>query len=334
MRRPPPGTSPANGQPSINSEDDGVTNHRPASTTAPRRGRGKARKTIELIEAARRILEAEQPTTVRAVCYRLFVAGVIDSMSKNNTSMVSRHLVTARDEGTIPWEWVVDESREAERIPSWDDPDEIIEQAVGQYRKDYWRDQPEWIEVWSEKGTVRGALAPVLDEYGLTFRVMHGFGSATTINAVASSTRDSHKPLTILYVGDYDPSGLYMSEVDIPSRLDRYGAQATIHRIALTDADIRAGELPSFEADTKTGDPRHKWFTGHYGRRCWELDAMPAPALRQRVQEEVLPLLDYGRWTHAKKVEAAEIQSMQSVMESWQASISRLVEKRLSGGRP
>jgi len=311
-----------------------MSDSRPASSTPPRRGRGKARKTIELIEAARRILEVEQPTTVRAVCYRLFVASVIDSMSKNNTSMVSRHLVTARDDGTIPWEWIVDESREAERIASWDDPDDIIEQAVGQYRKDYWREQPEWIEVWSEKGTVRGALAPVLNEYGLTFRVMHGFSSATTINAVASATRGSHKPLTILYIGDYDPSGLYMSEVDIPSRLDRYSAQATIHRIALTDADVHAGELPSFEAATKTGDPRHKWFTRHYGRRCWELDAMPAPDLRQRVQEEVLVRLDYGRWKHAKEVEAAEIESMQSVMESWQESISRLVEKRLSGGRP
>ena len=294
-----------------------------------RRGRGKAQKTIEVINAARDILERDQPATVRAVCYRLFVAGAIDGMTKNNTSMVSRNLVTAREEGTIPWEWIVDESREAERVATWEDPESIIEQAVTQYRKDYWLDQPDWIEIWSEKGTVRGALSSVLNEYGLTFRVMHGFGSATSINAVAQATMDSSKPLTILYIGDYDPSGLYMSEVDIPARFKRYSGRATITRIALTADDVPG--LPSFEAATKVGDPRHKWFRQHYGKQCWELDAMPAPLLRQRVEDEVLRRLDVGRWQHAKRVEAAEVESMQAVMESWQASISRQVQKSLSG---
>ena len=35
--------------------------------------------------------------------------------------------------------------------------------------------------VWSEKGTVRGVLQPVLDDYAVGFRVMHGFSSATTV---------------------------------------------------------------------------------------------------------------------------------------------------------
>ena len=32
---------------------------------------------------------------------------------------------------------------------------------------------------------MRGVLAPVLDEYAVGFRVMHGFSSATTIHDVA-----------------------------------------------------------------------------------------------------------------------------------------------------
>jgi hypothetical protein len=46
------------------------------------------------------------------------------------------------------------------------------------YRRDRWAQQPRRLEVWSEKGTVRGMLAPVLDKYGVTFRVMHGYSSA------------------------------------------------------------------------------------------------------------------------------------------------------------
>uniref|UniRef100_UPI00262EA74F hypothetical protein n=1 Tax=uncultured Halomonas sp. TaxID=173971 RepID=UPI00262EA74F len=142
--------------------------------------RGKAKKTLELIEAAHDFLEVNAPATVRAVCYQLFVRGVIRNMGKSETNKVSRNLVWAREEGLIPWHWLVDETRSAERTASWDNPEELIETAVRQYRKDYWQDQPLHLEIWSEKGTVRGTLGPVLREYGVTFRVMHGFSSATT----------------------------------------------------------------------------------------------------------------------------------------------------------
>lgn len=57
------------------------------------------------------------------------------------------------------------------------------------------------------------------------FRVMHGFGSATSLYEAAQSTL-SDKRTTVIYVGDRDPSGCYMSEVDILARMDRYGALA------------------------------------------------------------------------------------------------------------
>jgi hypothetical protein len=120
----------------------------------------------------------------------------------------------------------------------------------------------------------------VLDEYGVTFRVMHGYGSATAINGVAEDTNCSDKSLTILYVGDFDPSGLHMSEVDLPERLDRYGADADIERIALTETDVADPALPSFPAADKVNDPRYRWFVQNYGDRCWELDAM-SPSLRE-----------------------------------------------------
>src|SRR2546423_15554010 len=51
--------------------------------------RGKAQKSLDLIEAAYEILEEIQPATVRAVCYRLFIAGLIQHMGKNETNKVS-----------------------------------------------------------------------------------------------------------------------------------------------------------------------------------------------------------------------------------------------------
>ena len=82
-------------------------------------GRGKSQRSLDLIDAAVRILEEIQPASIRAVCYRLFVEGYIDSMAKNNTNAVSRQLVWAREQGLLPWDYVVDETREAERVSTW-----------------------------------------------------------------------------------------------------------------------------------------------------------------------------------------------------------------------
>ncbi len=285
---------------------------------ATNRGRGKARKSLDLIDAAVRFFKENHPATVRAACYKLFILRLIPSMSKANTNAVGSLLVWARENRQLPWEWVVDETREAERIALWNNPEEIIATAIRQYRKDYWQTQAAWLEVWSEKGTIRGTLAPVLNKYGVTFRVMHGYGSATTLHGIAEETAASDKHLTILYVGDWDPSGLHMSEIDLPRRIERYDGEATIVRVALDASDVADDtNLPWFEVESKSKDPRYHWYLKHYGRRCWELDALSPVILRQRVEAEILALLDMDAWEHAKSIEAVECESMASILGTW-----------------
>jgi hypothetical protein len=212
------------------------------------RGRGRAKKTLDLIEAMYAITEAAQPITGRGVGYKLFTSGLIPSMARSEMQKVYRLLKEAREEGTIPWEWIVDESRGLERRPSWDDPEEYARATIRDYRRDYWDQQPRRAEVWSEKGTIRGVLQPVLDEYGVGFRVMHGFGSATEVYGIAQD--DDGRSLTALYVGDWDPSGLCMSEHDLPERLERYdGEHVELERIALKRDDL--ADLPCSRRPTK-----------------------------------------------------------------------------------
>lgn len=297
---------------------------RASPDTAPkRRGRGQSDSSIALVNAAYKIARDAHPITVRGIAYKLFVCGYIASMSKNETAKVSRLLTDARERGIIPWEWIVDETRQTERVNTWSSTDAIIHAAVNRYRRDYWQDQPNWVEVLSEKGTVRGVLRPVLDHFGVPFRVMHGFGSATAVNDLAAETQRADKPLTILYVGDWDPSGLYMSAVDLPGRIARYGGRCRTTRIALALQDVGQGTaLPSFDVATKANDPRHKWFTDRYGIRCWELDAMDPNVLRQRVRSHIEELIDAPAWNRAIEVETEEVASMQEFHAAWQASIS------------
>jgi hypothetical protein len=285
---------------------------------AGKKGRGRSRKTLEQIEACHEILAEIQPAAVRAVCYRLFALGLIASMKKVETNKVSRLLTQAREDGEIPWEWIVDETREVERI-SRENPERFMECTQRSYRRDRWENQRFHVELWSEKGTVRGTLAPVLNSYGVPFRVMHGYASATAVNQAADDSAEIDKPFVALYVGDWDPSGLHMSEVDLPERVARYLGEISFHRIALTQEDVENEKLnlPSFDADTKQGDARYQWFVRHHGQRCVELDALSPPILRSRVEEAIKTWIDSDTWNRAARVEAAEIKSMNEFFSKW-----------------
>lgn len=81
--------------------------------------KGKTQRNMDLIEAARDILEAIHPASVRAVCYQLFIRKLLPSMAKTCTNRVSTQLVDARKAGIIPWSWIVDETRDIERPGTW-----------------------------------------------------------------------------------------------------------------------------------------------------------------------------------------------------------------------
>jgi hypothetical protein len=103
----------------------------------------------------------------------------------------------------------------------------------------------------------------------------------------------------VLYVGDHDPSGMYMLEVDLYQRLQRYGARMRLERLALTTDDVRAGDLPDYPA--KPTDTRYRWYVHHFGHRAWELDAMSPVVLRERVEQAIRSRLDMDAWTRGHR---------------------------------
>jgi hypothetical protein len=281
--------------------------------------KGKTQRSLELIDACYDILEAMHPASVRAVCYQLFTRGLLDNMSKGQTDRVSTQLVYAREQGIIPWEWIVDETRALEAVSTWETPEAFVQTVLRAYRKDWWTQQPVRVEVWSEKGTVRGTLAPVLHEYAVNFRVLHGFGSATVLHDISEESLRDSRPLHAYYVGDWDPSGLCMSERDLPERVERYAGVVQIERIALTMADIMGSNLPSFQATSKSKDSRYKWFVDNYGTRCWELDALNPAVLRTRLETVLDGIIDQRAWKLFEKVEQAERHSLETILKDWNA---------------
>jgi hypothetical protein len=172
------------------------------------------------------------------------------------------------------------------------------------------------------------AVAPILDGYGVPFRVHHGFTSATVAHEVAARAAEDDRPWVALYVGDRDPSGMSMSEVDLPGRISRYGGQVLIERVAITEHDTRPTELtgapflPWFPADAKRGDSRYRWYVDTYGDRCWELDALSPVLLRERVEQAIRAFIDWDSWERCERAQAAEQQSLQEVLAAWKAAAS------------
>jgi hypothetical protein len=154
---------------------------------------------------------------------------------------------------------------------------------------------------------------------------MHGFSGKTTVHDVALD--DDGRPLIPLYCGDFDPSGLCMSEADLPKRLAKYnGDHVSLRRVALIPDDLRG--LPSFSASDKKKDPRYKWYVANYGElskrlsgksepQCWELDAMNPNDLRSRVGKAIKALIEPIAWKRCERAEKAEQESLRTALSSW-----------------
>jgi hypothetical protein len=117
------------------------------------------------------------------------------------------------------------------------------------------------------------------------------------------SMSDDERILEVLYIGDFDPSGMHMSEVDLPKRIEKYDGVVNITRIALTEG--------------KASDVRHDWFEENYGSTWWELDAMNPNDLRARVEAAIWTRIDLDAWNHCEVTEAAERESYNRYLRAW-----------------
>jgi hypothetical protein len=63
---------------------------------------------------------------------------------------------------------------------------------------------------------------------------LRGEIASTAAYDLAQTSLQHDRPTQVIYVGDFDPSGLHMSEVDLSRRLERYGGDFKITRVAIT----------------------------------------------------------------------------------------------------
>lgn len=269
---------------------------------------GRHGRTENLIERAREILAEHHPMTVRQVYYQLVSRQVI----KNNRCQyqaVSKALVAARQEGLIPWDWIEDRLRRPRHVSMWDDLRAFCETAVAAYRRNVWKTQPSYLEVWLEKDALSGIFEDVLQDYGVTLNVGRGYDGWDSIHNAFQRLRDAD---TILYFGDFDPSGEDMVR-SLRQRLAFFECNCQIIKCALIADDIQRYQLPPDFA--KTTDSRRDAFVAKHGDVSVELDALPADVLRQRLIGELDSRMDLGALAEIGRVEEAERARLMRALE-------------------
>lgn len=244
-------------------------------------------KTQRIIDEAYDILAAFNPMTVRQVFYQLVSRQVIEN-TRGAYQGVSDALVAARREGLIPWSWIEDRLRRPRGVVMWDDLADFAESMRRWYRRDVWATQPRKLEVWLEKDALSGIFSDALNRYGVTLNVGRGYDGWSSIRNAADRFADGDD-VTVLYFGDFDPSGEDMVR-SLRERLATLESTPDIVKVALTPDDIKQYNLPpNF---TKATDTRRQKHIDRFGDLSVELDALPASVLQARLIAEVEQRMD------------------------------------------
>jgi hypothetical protein len=286
--------------------------------------RGLSANTLELIRYAHGLLQSDHPQTLRQLHYAIFSRSEIsyqnnqaDYKRLSRATSVARRIFRAWELATggdgvppahaIPAEWMVDETRQPETVSVWQNAIGYVDTVKHSYRRDNWQTQANYCEVWSEKATIMGAIRPIANRWGITLRVCHGFGSTGMESQVGTLFEDIHKPITLFFLGDHDPSG-HIIEQDIHRRVQTAsGAEFRMVRLAIHRADISHFKLPP--QTIKLTDSRAASFQKRFGADAAtvELDALPAAELRQRVDSAVEGLVDQAIWDRQITVQEMEL---------------------------
>jgi hypothetical protein len=260
-------------------------------------------------EAAREELAAGHPMTLRQVHYRLVSRD--DVVQPNTLSAYDTLGGWLRDDrlaGIIPWEWMEDRLRVAKGWAMWEDPAQFLHSVRNNYYRDPWQDQSHYVEVWCEKDALSGIFSDVLSTYGVTLNIGRGYDGWSSIKRAADRydwREDEGIDTTVLYFGDFDPSGEDMHR-SLIERFATLGVYPEIPKTALTHEDARV--LPGDV--TKADDSRAAAFVAKYGDLAVELDALPVEDLRSRIRRGVEEWMDMDALSENDRIEREQRQAL------------------------
>jgi hypothetical protein len=245
------------------------------------------------------------PLTLRQIFYRL-VSKLVIPNTVTSYKTLSKILVKARERGEVDDTRIEDRSRQILGIGDWGyrDFDSFLAERIQRLKESWqywtrplWQNQPQNVIIALEKDALSRLFTDVADSFRIHVYPTRGYGSYTYIKLMALKM-NGQKPTTVLYFGDYDPSGQDIQR-DLEKRLTAYGAKNfKVIRMALTKEQITQYNLPPRPEDAETiaklqRDPRTKTYGIDYA--C-ELDALEPTTLQHIIRTAILNSIDLEKW--------------------------------------
>jgi hypothetical protein len=285
---------------------------------------------IEAFDSAvHAIAERVQPATCRQIYYRAVVADLV-AKDDRGYRLILESLSRQRWAGSVPWDWISDETRAVRAPEAWESAGCGLGAFAATYRRDAWRGQPAWPEIWAESDSLAGTLVDVTWDLGLPLFSGRGFASLTAIRSAAVQIRERwqerDQPTVVLYVGDLDPAGwsasraahegLHRHLVDL--EMDDGEDCLEFVRLAVNPIDVEIYDLPTGRPPKLQGPGSSAWWDWDGPRLDYtvEAEAFEPATLRRLVREVGLRLADVEALRRAWDIEEMERETLRRVAEA------------------
>lgn len=269
-------------------------------------------------------LSKYKPLTLRQIYYQLVGNGYIEN-NKSQYVMLSKLLKWARIDGHISWSDIEDRTRDYHGSGGWDNVDRFISSEIHNLFRYYSRNlaqtQPKYIEVWIEKDALSSIFTNVARRYYVPVTVCRGFSSVSFLNDFKErlDNYSNGRQVTMLYFGDFDPSGVEMMEsMKITLQDELEISDIEFKRIGLLKDDIEKYNLPHNPDALKKTDTRAEKHVEKYGELAVELDALRPNVLEGKIKEAIEAEFDMEAFEKEKQIYQSEIDKLTEYREKFQ----------------
>lgn len=262
--------------------------------------------------------------TLRQVYYQLVARGYIPNNERSYKN-IGNLINDGRLAGLIDWYAITDRTRNLRGNSHWDTPAEVIESAKYSYLLDKWEGQPNYVEVWVEKDALVDVVGQACRPLDVPYFSCRGYTSQSEMWMAAQrfKRQNFREQRIIIHLGDHDPSGIDMTR-DIQERLDMFGADVYVKRVALTMEQIDFYSPPPNPA--KITDSRCDKYIAQYGHESWELDALEPKVITDLIKEQVTMYRDDNLYQQVCSKERREKQELQMLCDRYDDAVSYLME--------
>lgn len=247
------------------------------------------KKSLDLIELVNQVVDEYSAQgyelTLRQVYYQLVARGYIPNNERSYKNVGSL-INDGRLAGLIDWHSVTDRTRNLRKESHWDNPADVIASARYSYNLDKWKGQPNYVEVWVEKDALVDIVGQACSPLDTPYFSCRGYTSQSEMWSAAQRfiRQEQREKRIIIHLGDHDPSGIDMTR-DIQERLELFGADVYVKRVALTMNQIQTYNPPPNPA--KITDSRASKYIDQFGDESWELDALEPKVITDLIKKQV-----------------------------------------------